>query len=70
VRPFSVEPGHVELLEQWFTQEFLPLYDRHLEMSHASLQRKAGALTEAVVAALQAQLTHASRLSQREASRF
>jgi hypothetical protein len=64
VRPVSVEPGHVALLEQWFTQEILPLYDRCREASHASLQRKVGTLSEAVAAALQTRLTLASRCSQ------
>jgi GTP-binding protein EngB required for normal cell division len=69
VHPVSVEPGHVHLLEQWFAQELLPLYGRCREASQASLQRKVGALTEAVAAALQTRLTHASRRSQHEAVR-
>jgi GTP-binding protein EngB required for normal cell division len=67
VRPVSVEPGHVHLLEQWFTQELLPLYGRCLEASQASLRRKIGTLTEAVAAALQTRLTHASGCGQQAA---
>jgi hypothetical protein len=68
VRPVSVEPGHVQLLEQWFIQGLLPLYGRCLEASQASLQRKIGTLTEAVAAVLQTQHTHASGCSQHAAA--
>jgi hypothetical protein len=36
-RLVSLKPGHLALLKQWFEQKILPLYERHLELSQASL---------------------------------
>ena len=57
VYPVSAMPGHAELLEGWFANEIAPLYDRHMELSRQSLNRKIGALRGGVEAALLSRLS-------------
>jgi GTP-binding protein EngB required for normal cell division len=57
VCPVSARPEHSGPLERWFQREILPLYDRHVELAQASLQRKIGALRVAVEAALRSRLS-------------
>lgn len=52
----SAMPAHAEWLEEWLTSRILPCYDRHAELSRASLERKIGALRGAVEAALRSRL--------------
>lgn len=49
VYPVSVRTSHRELLDRWFKEEILPLFDRSQELRAASLQRKIGSLKESVV---------------------
>jgi GTP-binding protein EngB required for normal cell division len=56
VRPVSTLPQHEALLDGWFQEELAPLFDRQKELALQSLRRKAGALREAVIVALQAKL--------------
>jgi len=56
VHPVSTAPSHAHLLEQWFTEEIAPLYEEHQRLAQESNRRKAGALREALEAALQAKL--------------
>ncbi len=54
--PVSTVPGYEELLESWFRDELAPLCSRHCELAEQSVRRKAGALREAVLAALRSKL--------------
>ena len=56
VHPVSTAASHAHLLEQWFSEEIAPLYEKHLQLAQESSRRKAAALREAVEAALQAKL--------------
>jgi GTP-binding protein EngB required for normal cell division len=56
VRPVSTAPSHAYLLEQWFSSELAPLYEKHQDLAQESIRRKTGALREAVEAALKAKL--------------
>jgi GTP-binding protein EngB required for normal cell division len=49
VYPVSVRASHRDLLDRWFKEEILPLFDRSQELRTASLQRKIGSLKESVV---------------------
>jgi len=54
--PVSTRGEDAGLLEEWFTQHLLPIFERHQELSEQSLRRKIGALREAVEAALRVRL--------------
>jgi GTP-binding protein EngB required for normal cell division len=56
VCPVSVRPTHFGLLDDWFKQYILPLYERHQELAQESLRRKIGVLREAVQTALRTRL--------------
>ena len=56
VHPVSTASSHAHLLEQWFSGEIAPLYEKHRQLAQESGSRKAGALREAVEAALRAKL--------------
>jgi hypothetical protein len=56
VHPVSVQGAERKLVEQWFTEEIQPLYDRQQELAWQSARRKIGALREAVQAALRVRL--------------
>lgn len=56
VHPVSTLPQHEEWLERWIREELAPLFGQRQELALQSLRRKAGALREAVIAALQAKL--------------
>jgi len=56
VHPVSTAASHVHLLEQWFSGEIAPLYEKHRQLAQESSRRKTAALREAVVAALKAKL--------------
>jgi len=56
VHPISTATSHAHLLEQWFSDELAPLYEKHQELAHESIRRKTGALREAVEAALRAKM--------------
>jgi GTP-binding protein EngB required for normal cell division len=63
VHPVSVRPTHAVLLEDWLKREILPLYERHQQLTQVSLQRKIGALREAVETALRIRLERAGTRS-------
>jgi len=56
VHPVSTAASHAYLLEQWFSREIAPLYEKHQQLAQESSRRKTAALREAVVAALNARL--------------
>jgi GTP-binding protein EngB required for normal cell division len=60
VHPVSTVAGYEELLEKWFVQGLAPLYQRHRQLARESVRRKAGALRDAVLAALQSRLAGAA----------
>jgi hypothetical protein len=53
VAPVSVVATHVALTEAWFNDQLASRQARHRELAAATLRRKAGALKEAVLAALE-----------------
>jgi GTP-binding protein EngB required for normal cell division len=57
VHPVSTASSHAHLLEQWFSAEIAPLYEKHRQLARESSRRKTAALREAVAAALQAKLS-------------
>ncbi len=56
VYPVSTVARDEELLEGWFHRHMAPLFKRHRELVQQSIRRKAGALREAVLAALRSKL--------------
>jgi hypothetical protein len=56
VQPVSVVKEHAALLDAWFDRELAPLYERHQQLASESVQRKIGALRDAVEAALRSRL--------------
>jgi GTP-binding protein EngB required for normal cell division len=54
VHPVSTVPSSLELLENWFRDQLAPLLERQHDLAKQSVRRKAGALREAVIKALQA----------------
>lgn len=56
VYPVSTVAQDEELLEDWFHLHMAPLFGRHRELVQQSIRRKAGALREAVMAALRSKL--------------
>jgi GTP-binding protein EngB required for normal cell division len=63
VSPVSALGLHSELLNRWFEEQIVPLYDRSQELRASSLQRKIGALRESVISALRAELERTSTSS-------
>jgi GTP-binding protein EngB required for normal cell division len=70
VHAVSSRPEHAHLLDVWFSQEILPLCDRHQELAQQSVRRKIGALREAVAAALTVRLEVANKGPKREKARL
>jgi GTP-binding protein EngB required for normal cell division len=60
VHAVSVQPGFVDLLDRWFSDELAPLYARHQQLTQESLRRKIGALRDAVAGVLKARLDRAA----------
>jgi GTP-binding protein EngB required for normal cell division len=56
VHAVSVQADRAELLERWFEEAIVPLYDRHVELARESLGRKIGVLRSRVEAALRSKL--------------
>ena len=56
VYPVSTVAQDEQLLEDWFRHHMAPLFGRHRELVQQSIRRKAGALREAVMAALRSKL--------------
>jgi len=56
VHPISTAASHAHLLEQWFSGEIAPLYEKHRQLAQESSRRKSAALREALEAALKAKL--------------
>jgi GTP-binding protein EngB required for normal cell division len=56
VYPVSTVAQDEELLEDWFRHHMAPIFGRHRELAQQSIQRKAGALRESVMAALRSKL--------------
>jgi GTP-binding protein EngB required for normal cell division len=56
VHPVSVRATHSALLDAWFAEVILPLYDQHQQLMRESLFRKIGSLREAVATALKLRL--------------
>jgi GTP-binding protein EngB required for normal cell division len=61
IHAVSVQPGFAEPLDQWFSDELAPRYQRHRELTKVSLCRKIGALRDAVSGALRARLDRAAQ---------
>jgi GTP-binding protein EngB required for normal cell division len=59
VHAVSVQPGFVDLLDRWFSDELAPLYERHQQLTQESLKRKIGALRDAVAGVLKARIERA-----------
>ena len=59
--PVSARPSHASLLENWLDREIFPLYERHQQLTRQSLQRKIGALREALKTALRIRLERPTR---------
>ncbi len=53
VHPVSALSSHREMLDQWFQQEIMPLYEKAQQLKDTSVRRKIGALQDSVNAALQ-----------------
>ncbi|MBI3278283.1 MAG: dynamin family protein, partial [Acidobacteria bacterium] len=70
VHPVSTISGHEELLDNWFRDQFAPLYSRHRELARESVRRKAGALREAVLAALRSTLGRPATSAAADAARL
>jgi hypothetical protein len=64
VHPVSTVGRDEALLEDWFRDHMAPLFGRHRELAHESIRRKAGALREAVIAALRSKLGVAETAAQ------
>jgi GTP-binding protein EngB required for normal cell division len=60
VHAVSVQPGFVDLLDRWFSDELAPLYEQHQQLTQDSLRRKIGALRDAVAGVLKARLERAA----------
>ncbi len=60
VHAVSVAPDFTHLLDDWFTNELAPLYERHRELTQESLRRKIGALRDSVAGTLRARLERAT----------
>lgn len=56
VHPVSTAESHTHLLHHWFRDEIAPLYEKHQQLAQASIERKTGALRDAVEAVLEARL--------------
>lgn len=56
VHPVSTRGENAALLEEWFTRDLQPLFERYQDLSEQSLRRKIGALREGVKAALRVRL--------------
>jgi GTP-binding protein EngB required for normal cell division len=63
VHPVSVLPSSRRLLDDWFQNEIVQLYDRARELRAASLRRKIGALRESVGSALQTRMNRGQQSS-------
>jgi GTP-binding protein EngB required for normal cell division len=59
IHPVSTAPSHAHLLEEWFSGDIAPLYEKHQQLARESRLRKTGALREAVESALKAKLDRA-----------
>jgi GTP-binding protein EngB required for normal cell division len=59
VRPVSATDEYAGLLDRWFEDEILPLYEQHRQLARQSLRRKIGSLRDSVAAALRLRLKHA-----------
>jgi GTP-binding protein EngB required for normal cell division len=68
VRPISVMPDRVALLEGWRREDLQPLIDRHRELAAQSIARKIGVLRENVTARLRGALTREARRAVEPAS--
>ena len=60
IHAVSVQPDFTHLLDDWFTHELAPLYERHRELTKESLRRKIGALRDSVAGALRSRLDRAT----------
>ncbi len=56
VHPVSIQASHSSLLETWFREAILPLYDHHQQLAQESVFRKIGSLRESVATALRLRL--------------
>jgi GTP-binding protein EngB required for normal cell division len=63
VHPVSAMPERRSTLDQWFTADILPLYERCRELKSASVRRKIGALRDSVAASLSMQLRRSRGMS-------
>lgn len=56
VKPVSAIGEHSSLLDRWFEEDILPMYEEHRRLARQSLTRKIGLLRESIEAALRARL--------------
>lgn len=63
VHPVSTASSQAHLLEQWFSGEIAPLYEKHRQLAQESGRRKTAALRETVEAVLKAKLNGASSVT-------
>jgi GTP-binding protein EngB required for normal cell division len=52
VKPVSVAQACHQMLEDWFQDDLVPVFEQHVQLAQKSLQRKVGALRESVASAL------------------
>ncbi len=66
VHPVSTKSGHASLMDAWFKEQILPLYEKHQDLARQSVRRKIGALREAVTAALKIRINLSGKEQQKE----
>lgn len=66
VHSVSTESEHAYLMDAWFKEYILPLYEKHQDLARQSVRRKIGALREAVTAALRIQINLSGKERQKE----
>lgn len=70
VWPVSVQQSHRHLLDQWYSEQILPLSAQARALKKASLQRKIGLLKETVISALESRAGPVSPLTPEEEKRY
>lgn len=70
VEPVSSAPAYEDMLENWFAKRLSPLCARHRELAEESIRRKAGALRDAVAAALESKLGRPRGLGKPDTARL
>jgi GTP-binding protein EngB required for normal cell division len=68
VHPVSTIGASAALLDQWFAEEIIPLYDRQQQLAKQSVKRKIAALRDSVEATLRLRLNRTERITSEEHS--